>query len=766
MAKTTQRKIKRTPVADSLQQKKPRCKTQNEQEGKLRPTKVELKHPAKQRIPEYCRLNSLFHDQKKMETKLKEMMLLCPDSQKDLFFEWLAQSPFDVDPNTWSREQVPSFLAVDNPLDDFTFRLNIILDTVVSDYNRSVVEHSRIPHAEHDFRGCALMTDQAESTRDAKNRSQQDVDATVGRMHKYLICSSVPFRAMMDTLIGDALSQVVMATGDNMSLCATEAARVLLTVNTLFAKHNELVDHELKTNGHAESLRIHIRASMAMGDIFINKNQIRPTVICDSMNRAARFNGVAQKDEIVVDGDAHKYLDPYFRLSPAQPAEEIQHNLDLVEKRLKKLAKESGDSPDNKEALMEKYELHARAAKLCGILFHVFERRNLQDDQLQDAKTHYLLERENHEMGMKTLLVDAIRKKLCKVEDLSAVENSVGREYYQEKFAKATGIKLKGLDKNEINVWNLHGYLTFKENLGVVPKECRFRNLFLDGDYQGENGQKSELEKFVEDISTHYGCPTKTNFNPLAEFYVMYLMQHTGSPSFAFSIACRAAGTTLHILDEMQVNWGSQPDRYLQNLQERMVGIGVFDPKGNVNEEKLKEYVAKRIVLPSLLAEVGLLKLADPPESDQGVDNAFSKAQRIGGIFAKSLATVQADHGPEVVETIKTLHKISKDLLVERNKAARKLGAKEDVFPQETIEVLEKLSFFGRNMAIVHGKGDEVDLATEVIRLSRAVQSMRTRKAYQAEKPAVDWVTIGSELSTTNIYPYMRRVYRELLLCK
>ena len=158
MAKSNRRNIQKPPVADGPQEKKrkPGRRTELEQEGKLRPTKVELKHPAKQRLPEYCRLNALFHDQEKMDAKLKEMMLLCPDSQRGLFFDWLAQSPFDIDPNIWEREKVPSFLGVDNPLDDFTLRLNIILDTVVSDFNRSVVEHSTIPHAEHDFRGCTL----------------------------------------------------------------------------------------------------------------------------------------------------------------------------------------------------------------------------------------------------------------------------------------------------------------------------------------------------------------------------------------------------------------------------------------------------------------------------------------------------------------------------------------------------------------------------------------------------------------------------------
>ena len=78
--------------------------------------------------------------------------------------------------------------------------------------------------------------------------------------------------------------------------------------------------------------------------------------------------------------------------------------------------------------------------------------------------------------------------------------------------------------------------------------------------------------------------------------------------------------------------------------------------------------------------------------------------------------------------------------------------------------MLKKLSFSGRNPQIVDGTGDEVDLAIEVIRLNRIIQSMRTRKAYQVETPPVDWVTIGSELSTTDIYPYMRRVYRELFL--
>lgn len=761
------KKPKNAPVAEPLQgsKRRRRCREPElEQEGRPRPTQMPLTHPPKQRLPEYCGLNALFHDQGKMNEKLEELLLQCPDSQKDLFFEWLAQSPLDVNPETWRKEGVPAFLGIDNPLDDFTLRVNLALQTVVPGYNRTVMEHSRMPNAEHDFRGCALMTDQAESTRDAKDRPQQEVDATVGRMHSYLICASTPFRAMMDTLIGDALSQVVMATGDNMSLCATEAARVLLTVNSLFGKHNQLVNHELEARGHSESLRIHIRGSMAMGDIFINENKIRPTLICDTMNRASRFNGIVKPDEIVVDGAAHKYLDPYFRMVPAQPAEEIQGILDSVVERLGKVEKQLKKSPRNREALMEAYELHARAAKLCGILFHVFERRNLQDNELQDAKTHYLLEGERHEKEMKTLLVDGVRKKLCTLDELSAIENSISREYYQEMFAKATGMKLKGLDKNEIDVWRLLGYLTFKEDLGSVPRKCRFRDIFLGGEYQGENGEKSELEKFVEDVSTHYGCPTKTNFNLLAEFYIMYLMQHTGSPSFAFSTACRSAGVALYVLDGIQENWDRQPDNFLQNLQGRMVELGVFDSKGNLNEGKAKEYVAKRIVLPSLLAEVGLLKLAEPPESDQGAIDAFSKANRVGGLFSKSLASVQSDHGPEVVKTIKNLHLVSRDLLAERNAEARSNGAQEDIFPEETLEVLGRLSFSGRNMAIVRGSGDEVDLATEIIRMGRMVQAMRTRKAYNAEKPAVDWVTISSELSKSDLFPFMRRMYRELFL--
>ncbi len=640
----------------------------------------------------------------------------------------------------------------------------MILDTSVDDYSRTVVEHSGLPYAQHDFKGCALMTDQAESTRDAKNRSQQEVDATVGRMHKYLICSAKPFRAMMDTLIGDALSQVVMATGDNMGLCNTEAARVLLTVRSLFSKHNELVDYEMETKGESESLRIHIRASLAMGYIFINKNKIRPTVICDTMNRAARYNGLAQRDGIVVDGNAYTSLDPYFRLVPAQPAEEIQKTLDAIDKKLRRLSKDLQTIPKSKELVIEEFELRARASKLCGILFHVFERRNLQDEQLADAKTEYLLKREEHEKRMRFLLVTGVGKKLCTVEELSEIENKVGREYYQEKFAKATGLKLKGLSKHEISIWELKDYLTFKEDSGSIPEQCLFRDMFLGGKYKGENGEKSELEQFVEDISTHYSCPTKTNFNPLAEFYIMYLMQHTGSPSFAFSTACRSAGVALYIMDGIQKNWGAQQDKYLQALEGKLVQQEIFDKKGNINEEKMKEYVAKCIVLPSLLAEVGLLKLAEPPETDQGVSTAFSKAQRIGGLFGKSLATVQDDHGPEVVEMIRNLQGVSRELLQERNAAARKRGAQEDIFPAETLEVLDNLSFSGRNKAISSATGDEVDLAAEIIRLSRTIQSMRTRKAHQGEKEPVDWVTIASELSQTSMYPYMRRVYKELFL--
>lgn len=765
MAKTT-RIVQRRPVAESLQQKaqNPKRKTPSEQEGKLRPTKVELKHEKKQRLPEYCRLNALFHDQEKMDAKLNELLMLCPDSQKDLFFEWLAQSPLDINPETWDQRDVPSFLNVNSALDDFTFRIDLILETSVEDYSRTVVEHSQIPYAQHDFKGCALMTDQAESTRDAKNRSQQEVDATVGRMHKYLICSAKPFRAMMDTLIGDALSQVVMATGDNMGLCNTEGARVLITVRSLFSKHNELVSAELESKGESESLRIRIRASMATGTIFVNRNKIRPTVICDTMNRAARYNGLAKLDGIVVDGAAYSSLDPYFRLIPAQPAEEIQNTLEKVDKKIQKLSKDPKSIPKTSNALIDEFELRARAAKLCGILFHVFERRNLQDEELADAKTEYLLKREEHESRMRFLLLKGVEKNLCRLEDLTGIENKVGREYYQERFAKVTGIKLKGLNKEDISIWELKDYLTFKEDLGSTPEECLFRKMFLGGKYKGENGEKSELETFVEDVSTHYGCPTKTNFNPLAEFYIMYLMQHTGSPSFAFGTACRSVGVTLYVMDQLQKNWGTQPDKYLEGLEATMVKKGIFDKKGNLNEENMKEYLAKRIVLPSLLAEVGLLKLAEPPESDQGVSSAFSKAQRIGGLFGKSLSTVQDDHGTEVVEVIKNLQMISRELLEERNTAARERGAPEDIFPSETLEVLDKLSFTGRNNAIFEGTGDEVDLAAEIIRLSRTVQSMRTRKAYQSEKESVDWITISSELSQTTLYPYMRHVYKELFL--
>ncbi len=766
MAKTTQRKIKRTPVADSLQQKakKPSRSTKSEQEGKIRPTKVELKHPKEQKLVKHSRLNALFHDQEKMDMQLEELMRICPDSQKEKFFTWLAKSPFDINPKTWDRNEVSDFLNIDNPLDELTFRINLILDTSVKGYSRTVVEHSKMDYAQLDCQGCALMTDQAESTRDAKGRSQQEVEATVGRMHRYLICSSKPFRAMMDTLIGDALSQVVLATGDNMGLCATEAARVLLTVRSLFSKHNEIVDHMLKTAGASESLRIHIRGSMAMGPIFINENEIRSTVICDTMNKAARYNGLAPLDGLVVDGAAHKYLDPYFRLIEAKPAEEIQKALSAVKNKIEKLVKNFGKVPKKGDRIREEFELHARAAKLSEILFHVFERRNIQDGDLETAETTYLMEKEKHEGRMKNLIVAGVERNSCPAEELAEIENTVKREYYQEKFAKVASIKLKGLTNDAINIWQLMDYLTFKEDLGSVPKDCRFRNLFLGGEYKGENGEKSELETFVEDVSTHYSCPTKTNFNPLAEFYIMYLMQHTGAPLFAFSTACRSAGVALHILDDLQKNWGNQQDAYLQNLKKRFVKLGVFDKKGNLDEEKLKEYIAKRIILPSLLAEVGLLKLAEPPESDQGVDNAFSKAQRIGGLFAKPMESVQADHGDEVVRMIKQLHKVSGQLLEERNEAAKKRGAKEDIFPQETIEVLKKLSFSGRNPRIVDGTGDEVDLAIEVIRLNRIIQSMRTRKAYKVETPPVDWVTIGSELSTTDIYPYMRRVYRELFL--
>jgi len=342
---------------------------------------------------------------------------------------------------------------------------------------------------------------------------------------------------------------------------------------------------------------------------------------------------------------------------------------------------------------------------------------------------------------------------------------AVDDEYYAETFNKVRRLHLKGFGIEAFqDLHKLIDYKTFAKDCKSIPENCRFRDMFLGKEGLSADG-KAGIEKFVDAVADANYISPRADFNPGAVVYLMTTMQLTGSPDFAYQKTCRAVGMALYAIDEIGKNWNGQPNLFLQKAQEDLVKRGVFTPEGEMNDEKLSDYLAESVVLPSLLNEVGLLTLGSA-----GNGNGNGTAQRkttvgdLGQWLAKDRATFTLAEAP-IKDAVMNLHRESAAFLRGINaKTQDEYGYQ--LFGDRTISVIENLSY-QQDWKAISEKLEPADaLAAEIVLASGAVQSMRKLKAYKlnrGQKP-IDWKTIKFELGKLKLHPYMLGLYSEMFL--
>jgi hypothetical protein len=619
-----------------------------------------------------------------------------------------------------------------------------------------------------EFQGTIIKVDQARSTASARGKQQEELDATVRVMHLYFRIAMGVFRCMRDNLIGDEVNGVVKAPEDNPQVSSVEAARLLHTVRALFEIHNELVSLEEKTAGKSVYSRLKIRGSLATGKVAIMRNDIRHTMICDLMNFAARMAGIPSEMELIVNGEAAKHLEPYFALEKVNITGIVEDKVGEYEKELDAMGDVNGkelETEEGREGLLRRIELNYRLFKLYEILYSVFELPN-REEGVKDAKeTPFLEKMSSHRDRYHDLMdeYDLHGEKEMRGR-IKAMMREVDDEYYAETFNKVRRLHLKGFGIEAFkDLYKLVGYKTFAKDCKSVPANCRFRDIFL-----GEEGISSDgrtgIERFIDAVAdAHYVAP-RADFNPGVILYLMTTMQLTGSPDFAYQKTCRAVGMALYAVDEIRKNWDNQPNLFLQKAQEDLVKRGVFSPTGELNGERLSDYLAESVVLPAMLNEVGLLTLGSAGNGNGGAAQRKITVGDLGQWLAKDRATFTLAEAP-IKEAVMNLHRESAAYLRGINaKTEKEYGYM--LFSDRMIGIIEGLSYQQDWKGIAEKLEPADALAAEIILTSGAVQSMRKLKAYKlnrGQKP-IDWKTIKFELGKLKLHPYMLGLYSELFL--
>lgn len=692
-----------------------------------------------------------------------------PEKEWMQFIEFLAHAPARIRERaeSWERGKLPRSLdEIRSPVDEFVWRLQLFVKCTDKTQVPTVEEYAAIENNKLNFQGTIPYVDQARSTASAKGKGQAELDATVRVMHTYFLAAMSIFRFMRDTLVGDAISGAIKAPEDNPQVSAVEGARFLLTLKALFEIHNALVDAEEKATGKSIYSRLKIRGSLATGDVSIMKNDIRSTIICEKMNFAARLSGIPAEMELIVDGETARHIAPYFELKKVRVAGVVEDEIAKLEGELSKaggLKEGEAATPEGKEKLLKLIDLHFRLHKLYEIMYQVFELPNLDDAELmgegkKKTETPFRDKMEEHDAAFLKTIDDFDAVKLLGLDSgIKLIKRRAERDYSTEAFNKVRKLHLKGYGIEAFrDLYQLIGYKTFAKDCESTPEHCKFKEKYLQGDALGEDG-RSRIEGFVDAVANaHYIAP-KADFNPGVAAFLMTTMQLTGSPDFAYQKTCRAAGMMLHMLEDLQQNWGNQRNVLLQKAQEDLVARGVFGKGGQLDQEKLAEYLAESVVLPSLLSEIGLLRLGCENGTDHG------RVVDIGQWLAKDKSTFTPAE-EEIKKVVLNLHLESVKYLNEVNKRTEQYGYK--LFSDRVLKIIENLSYQSHWTDIAKNLEPADALAAEVVLTSGAIQSMRKLKAYKlnrGQKP-VDWKAIMFELRKLNLHPTMLGLYSELFL--
>ncbi len=711
-----------------------------------------------------------FWDRGKYDALLAARREDIPEKEWIAFIDFLAHAPARIRDRAgrWDKGKIPRSLdEIRSPVDEFVWRLQLFVKCTDKGQVPTVEEYAANEYNKLNFQGTIPYVDQARSTASARGKGQEELDATVRVMHTYFLAAMGIFRFMRDTLVGDAISGVIKAPEDNPQVSAVEGARFLLTLRALFEVHNALVDMEEKASGKSIYSRLKIRGSLATGDVSIMKNDIRSTIICEKMNFAARLSGIPAEMELIVDGETARHIAPYFELRKMKVAGVVEGEIARLEGKLAGIGEmREGEekSDEGRERLLRIIGLHFRLHKLYEIMYHVFELPNLDDEELLGEKkagkeTPFRDNMEAHDAAFLKAIDDFDAVKLLGLDEgIKRIKRRAERDYSTEAFNKVRRLHLKGYGIEAFReLYQLLGYKSFANDYESTPEHCKFRSKYLEGDALAQDG-RSAIEWFVDEVEeAHYIAP-RANFNPGVAAYLMTSMQLTGSPDFAQQRACRAVGMVLHLLEDIQVNWGNQRNVFLQKAQEDLVGRGVFSERGELVQGALAGYLAESVVLPAALSEVGLLRLGCGSGSDHG------KVGDIGQWLARDKSTFTPAE-EEVKNKVLSLHLESAAYLEEVNA----LSVKEygyELFSGRVRRIISNLSYRKHWTEIAEGLEPADALAAQAVLASGAIQSMRKLKAYKlnrGQKP-VEWKAIMFELRKLGLHPTMLGAYSELFL--
>ncbi|MEM3031171.1 MAG: hypothetical protein QXH27_05565 [Candidatus Micrarchaeia archaeon] len=742
-----------------------------------------------------------FIEAKRLEALVEDLRKMTPAEQHETLMRFLCTSPLDdlgavKKREDWDEKRVPPSLrdTIRTPVEELDSLTRFFLKSVNPVFFKSVWNYLENPYAPTEFDGVAVIIDQSSSTQQQQGLDPKTINKTLSVMHRYFMIAMSTFRLLKDALVGDAISLVGKAPEDNVSVVAVEGARFLLTVRSLFSIHDILT----RLSPEALLSRLRIRGAMSVGRIGLSDNPIQATAACPLMNQTSRFVGFPPEMSVVTNPEGAKYLKRYFNLTPMKVGGDLLAEIAELTRKAEDILGRKKSEPKAEE-LFEAYEAVFRRMRLNEIIHNAFERPNLPDDFLEKQAEYA----RDEKLQKFTVYLDAMRadrklleelrqavyKKGVKNADgrLAAIEGKIAFALQTQPYVNYIKGKFKGLSLSEMDVLHsIDGYKTFAGDFLATPKQCLFRSLFLE---QTNSRGESPLEEFVQRTGIKYGFPVRTNFNLMAPYYIMYTMQLSGSPDFAFQSAVRALGMAIYGVEKLQENWGRQPDVFREQVQNQLVERGIFNEKGEVQKEKFVEFMEKAVVLPSLLNELGILRLFDEvnkgdSEPNGSRTNECEKIEATASWLAKHFGDFQGVKEQMARELIKNMGPLSARMLEELN---AEFG---NAVPGETIEIIKRIKFqntdghnrqSSQSQAEISGKSigapqeasenplpADLEWGRNIVMASRAIQSMRKLKAYKQKQrmSELPWETIQAELKKIELQPFIHGLYYDLFLEK
>ncbi|MDD5096843.1 MAG: hypothetical protein PHY95_05020 [Candidatus ainarchaeum sp.] len=681
-----------------------------------------------------------------------------PDWDRDGVLDFIAKSPFAVDPEKWRLEDVPESRRdeIYSALVDFMFRVRLFKECLDRSQTPTIAEYAKNPDCKRVFDGCIVYLDLADSSKLSRELSPAQLrDLIENVFHEFILAATGPFRFMKDVVVGDAVSGAIMAPVGNKRVSAIEGARLLLTIYKLFEQYNKIVENMDRATGERH-YPLKIRGALASGRVEIMTSDLASEMVCRLMNLVARMSGIPGKMELIVNKEAKEFLETFFNFREVR-------TIDVLHEEIARLKKELDSLPEdgNDKTLLKRLEMHYRLSRLYEVLYKVFE---LPNHDASSTGTPYLTAFEEHRSAYQTL---RDKNDLYQRPELQMAADGMVREadkeYYSEKFQQITSKHLKGFKAEDYqNMYVLEGYKAFSEDELVNPKGSLFRELYLDevsaGQAPDKGAKMGRIERFVDRVAAENHVSLKLDLDIGASYYVMTTVQPSGSPDFAYQQACRAVGMALYGIERMKKAWGHQSSGFIGRVQEDLVKRGVFNGDGEVDKEKLSEYLEEAIVLPCLLREVSQVHVCRR-NGNRGSVNM------VGQILAMHRGDIINEDEKERVLHLNAGSAEELEAANERMKEEYKdkVG---NFYPPRTIAVIRNLDYSARWEDIELQLGSADAFAAEFCLIAGMTQARLKPKTYRyASMEPAEWgerMFRDIDENNGNIHPFVRATCREL----